>query len=47
MFHAAVRTRFPDKLPKGNKVAVTTSMGEVDPSSYDLLIDMRKLKSFH
>jgi hypothetical protein len=47
MFHAAVRTRFPDKLPKGGKAAVTTSIGEVDPSSYDLLIDMRKLKSFH
>ncbi len=47
MFHAAVRTRFPDKLPKGGKATVTTSTTEPSRDTYDLLIDMRKLKSFH
>ena len=47
MFHAAVRTRFPDKLPQGGQATVTTSSVEPQPGSYDLLIDMRKLKSFH
>jgi hypothetical protein len=47
MFHAAVRTRFPDKLPKGGKSLVTTSTTEPQAGTYDLLIDMRKLKNFH
>ncbi len=47
MFRAALRTRFPDKLPKGGSYKLATSSSEPDPSSYDLLIDMRKLKSFH
>jgi hypothetical protein len=47
MFHAAVRTRFPDKLPKGGKSIVTTSTTEPQAGTYDLLIDMRKLKNFH
>ena len=47
MFHAAVRTRFPEKLPKGGKSIITTSTTEPQTGTYDLLIDMRKLKSFH
>ena len=46
MFHAAVRTRFPEKLPKGGKSIIATSTTEPQPGTYDLLIDMRKLKSF-
>ena len=46
MFHAAVRTRFPEKLPKGGKAIIATSTTEPQPGTYDLLIDMRKLKSF-
>ncbi len=47
MFHAAVRTRFPEKLPKGGKAIVVASTTEPQAGTYDLLIDMRKLKNFH
>lgn len=45
MFRAALKTRFPDKLPKGGSYVIATSTMDPDPASYDLLIDMRKLKS--
>ncbi|MEJ1972065.1 MAG: hypothetical protein WDM96_06205 [Lacunisphaera sp.] len=45
MFRAALRTRFPDKLPAGGSYKVTTSPTEPATGTYDLLIDMRKLRA--
>ncbi len=45
MFRAALRTRFPDKLPAGGSYKVATSTTEPVSGTYDLLIDMRKLKT--
>lgn len=44
MFLAAIRERFQGKLPKGGSYTLATSATEPDPASYDLLIDMRKIK---
>jgi uncharacterized membrane protein len=43
MFKAAVRTRFPDKLPKGGSYTVASGPTEPDANAYDLVVDMRKL----
>lgn len=44
MFVAAVHSRFPDQLPKGASYTITTSLDEPGAGSYDLLVDMRKIK---
>lgn len=45
MFKAAVRLRFPAKMPKGS--SYTLASGRTPPvgGAYDLVIDMRKLKA--
>jgi hypothetical protein len=45
MFRAALRTRFPDKLPAGGSYKIATSTTDPVTGTYDLLIDMRKLKT--
>ncbi len=45
MFKAAVRQRFPGKLPAGSSYKVTSGRTEPDSGIADLVIDMRKLKS--
>ncbi len=45
MFKAAIKSRFPDKLPKGGSYTLTSAPTDADPATYDLLIDMRKLKA--
>lgn len=45
MVRAALHTRFGDKLPKGGRYELTTSATDPVAGSYDLLIDMRKLRT--
>jgi uncharacterized membrane protein len=45
MFKAAVRSRFPDKLPKGGRYTVESGHNEPAPGDYDLVVDMRKLQA--
>ena len=45
MFRAALGERFPDKLPKGGSYVLAASDAVPAPGSFDLLIDMRKIKS--
>lgn len=44
LFKAAVRARFPDKLPPGSRYTVESGRAEPAPGAYDLVIDMRKVK---
>jgi len=44
MFRAALHARFPDRLPKGGKYTLSTSRDEPTTGTYDLLIDMRRIK---
>lgn len=44
MFEAALRTRFPGGLPRGGGTEVVVSAVEPVAGSYDVLVDMRKLK---
>lgn len=46
MFKAAVRTRFPGKLPAGTSYTLASGSAAPATGAYDLVIDMRKLKSF-
>jgi hypothetical protein len=43
MFKAAVRARFPDKLPRGSAYTVEAGPAEPAAGTYDLVVDMRKL----
>jgi hypothetical protein len=45
MFKVAVRSRFPDKLPKGGRFTVESGHSEPAPGAYDLVVDMRKLQA--
>jgi len=45
MFKAAVRLRFPGKLPSGSSYTLAAGAEAPAGSAYDLVIDMRKLKS--
>ncbi len=45
MLKAAVRARFPDKLPRGGKYSVESGIQEPAAGAYDLVVDMRKLQS--
>jgi hypothetical protein len=45
MFKAAVRSRYPGKLPAGSSYTLATSLTPPEAGTYDLLIDMRKLKT--
>jgi hypothetical protein len=45
MLRAAVRNRFPGKLPPGSSYTVASGPAAPDASAYDLVIDMRKLKN--
>ncbi|MDQ5979633.1 MAG: hypothetical protein QG602_2608 [Verrucomicrobiota bacterium] len=44
MFKAAVRARFPDKLPRGSSYTVESGAAEPADNAYDLVVDMRKLE---
>jgi hypothetical protein len=46
MFHAALRSRFGERLPKNGRYVLTVAPGEPEAGSFDLLIDLRKLKNF-
>ncbi len=46
MFKSALRERFGDRLPRGGSYTLAVGPGEPAEGSYDLLIDMRKLRSF-
>lgn len=46
MFKAAVHLRFPGKLPKGSSYTLAAGPAVPETAAYDLVIDMRKLKSF-
>jgi hypothetical protein len=46
MFKAAIRERFPERLPLRTDVTVTTGFVPPPlPAAYDLIIDLRKLKN--
>lgn len=45
MFMAAVRERFPEKLPKGGSYTVTLGRAEPPKQDYDLILDLRKLRN--
>lgn len=45
MFKAAMRERFPDGLPEGTDYLLTTGFGPPPPVGYDLVVDLRELKS--
>lgn len=45
MLKAAVRLRFPGKLPAGSSYTVASGSAAPDAGAYDLVIDMRKLKN--
>ncbi len=45
MFKAAVRLRYPGKLPAGFSYTLVTGLTAPEAGTYDLLIDMRKLKT--
>lgn len=44
MFKAAVRDRYPDRLPKGGSYTVAAGVSEPAADEYDLVIDMRRLQ---
>ncbi len=44
MFKAALHDRFPDKLPKGGSYTFASGREVPAANTYDLMIDMRKLK---
>jgi hypothetical protein len=44
MFVAALHERFSGRLPKGGSYTLAVSATDPDPSSYDLLIDMRRIR---
>lgn len=44
MFKAAVRTRYPDKVPKGGAYTVESGPEEPAADAYDFVVDMRKLQ---
>jgi hypothetical protein len=44
MFEAALRHRFPGGLPRGGGTEVTVSAVEPAAGTYDVLVDMRKLR---
>ncbi len=45
MFKAAMRERFPDKLPAGSAYSVVTGVAPpASPGAYDVVIDLRKLR---
>lgn len=46
MVKTALRERFGDRLPKGGSYTLATGTAEPAESEYDLLIDLRRLKSF-
>ena len=46
MFKAAMRERYPDGMPDGTEYLVTTGFGPPPPIGYDLIADLRGLKSF-
>lgn len=46
MVHAAVHSRFPEKLPKGGSYTVTLGRTEPAAKAYDLVIDLRKLRNY-
>jgi hypothetical protein len=46
MFKAALRERFGSRLPKGGSYAVTASPTEPAKADHDLLIDLRRLKTY-
>lgn len=45
MLKAAVRLRFPGKLPQGTTYTVASGPAAPEDGAYDLVIDMRKLKN--
>ena len=45
MFKAAVRLRFPAKLPAGSSYTVASGQTPPATGAYDLVIDMRKLRA--
>lgn len=45
MFRAAVRQRFPGKLPAGSNYTVLAGPGAPEAGAYDLVIDMRKVRA--
>ncbi len=45
MFKAAIRDRFGSKMPKGTGYTFTSGADEPAGKTYDLIIDMRKLKA--
>ena len=45
MFKAAVRLRFPAKLPAGSSYTVASGRKPPESGAFDLVIDMRKLKA--
>jgi hypothetical protein len=45
MFKAAMRERFPNGLPDGTDYLLTTGFGPPPPVGYDLVVDLRRLKS--
>lgn len=45
MFKAAVRARFPDKLPRGVGYTIESGKAEPEAGAYDLVVDMRKLEA--
>jgi len=44
MFKAALRLRFPGKMPAGSSYTLTLGRAAPEAGAYDLVIDMRKLK---
>ena len=44
MFHAAIRERYQGKLPKGFSYTVTVGHDDPAPKTYNMVIDMRKLR---
>jgi hypothetical protein len=46
MFKAAMRERFPEKLPKGAAYSIETGQAPpASPGAYDAVIDLRKLRN--
>ena len=46
MFKTALRERFGDRLPKGGSYTLTVGHAEPPAGEHDLLIDLRRLKTF-
>ena len=45
MFKAALRLRFPGKLPPGSSYTLASGSAVPETGAYDLVVDMRKLKN--